>query len=149
MQVETIGEHASAQIKDTMNGARDARTDRLHAGGEVETARRLDDQVDVIALQRVVDHAEVGTVSDGAEGALEFAYEADGAERGDAAAEFQRDVAGVIGGEGLARSVRIARVRGRFATGAVATAAPGRGRAEVEGELAVASLHGMHRVTDA
>ena len=93
--MEAIGEHAAAQVEHAVRCARDASADRLHAGGEVAAARRFDDQVDVVALQRVVDHAEAGAVADGAEGAFEFADEADGAEGGDAAAELQCDVAGV------------------------------------------------------
>jgi hypothetical protein len=96
-----------------------------------------------------VDHAEAGAVAEGPECAFEFADEADGAEGGDAAAEFQCDVAGMSRAEGVSASMLVARVWAGFAPGAGTTAAPGPRRAEVERELAVASQHEMHRVTDA
>ena len=75
--------------------ARARLADRLHAAREVPRRLRLDDQVDVIALRRVVRDAEAPAVAGLPQGSLEDAHEPGAAERRDPAANAQRHVARV------------------------------------------------------
>ena len=121
--------------------------DRLHARGEVPTAGCFDDEMHVVSLQCVVNHAKPRALANRPQAPFELAHEANRAERRDATAQLQRDVAGVRGAERLATSVRIARLRPVLAPGAFAAAAPGRRRAESQREWAGGSRHGNECVT--
>jgi len=147
VQMKTIGQHPAAQAKHASDRVRDTCSDRFHAGGEIAAARRFDDQMNVVALQRVVHHAEPRAVPNDAQASFELAYEANRAERRDAAPQLQRDVTGVSRGERLATSVRIERMRAALAPRPVASAAPGRRRAEDQRELADGARHGRDCVT--
>ena len=58
VNVTAIREHAPRAVKHPVHAARKARGDRLETASEIPRARRLDDHVDVIALDRVVDEPE-------------------------------------------------------------------------------------------
>ncbi len=141
VQMEAIRQNAASQPEHACSRVRDARPDRLHARGEVAAGRCFNDEMNVVTLQRVVHHAEPSAVPNGAQAPFELAHEANRAERRNAAAKLQRDVAGVRGAERQATSVRVARMRTALAPGTVAAAAPGGKRAEVQCELASGARH--------
>ena len=66
---------------------------------------RLDDEMGMVALQRVVHEPKVRTRAAGGEGPLDLAHDAEGAERREIGPEAQRDVGGQHP-EGLAGDVR-------------------------------------------
>jgi hypothetical protein len=49
--------------EDAIHRSREPRTERLHAARERPVVERLDDQVNVIALQRVMDYAEIAALA--------------------------------------------------------------------------------------
>jgi hypothetical protein len=56
--VVAIGENATAATEDTIHGTGETRADRHHAASECGAVLRLDDEVRVISLERVVHEAE-------------------------------------------------------------------------------------------
>ena len=68
-----VVEHAARSPRNAVDRAGEARADRLHAAPERVAIPRLDDQVRVISLQRVVDEAEAGTGAAAREGPLDLA----------------------------------------------------------------------------
>ena len=75
-----------------IHGPGEAGADRLHSPPEGIAVLRLDDQVRVIALQRVVHETEARPFAPGGEGALDLVDDPNGAERGYVATDPQRDV---------------------------------------------------------
>ena len=58
VEVVAVREHWAATAEDPVDGPCQARADRLHARGQIVGARGLDDQVQVVGLDRVMDDAE-------------------------------------------------------------------------------------------
>ncbi len=77
---------------DAIHGPRQASPDALHAARERLLAVGLDDQVGVVALQRVVRHAEVAALARLGQRASPLVDQRPTAQRGDALAHAQRDV---------------------------------------------------------
>ena len=100
-----IGHHAPAPVGHAVHGPREPRADRHHAAPEGVAVVRLDDEMGMVALQRVVHEPKVGTRAAGGEGPLDLADDAEGAERREIGPEPQRDVGGQHP-EGLAGDVR-------------------------------------------
>ena len=100
-----IGQHAPAPLRDAIDRPREPRADRHHAAPEGVAVVRLDDEMGVVALQRVVHEPKVGTRAAGGEGPLDLTHDAEGAERREIGPEAQRDVGGQHP-EGLAGDVR-------------------------------------------
>ena len=80
--VEAVGENGTAAPEDAIDRASYPRTDRLHAAGQVSGARRLDDHVYVVALDRVVDQTAAGAFAHHSKAALELPDEAPRASEG-------------------------------------------------------------------
>jgi hypothetical protein len=108
---------------------------------EIARARRLDDQVGVVALNRVVDEAEAAAVARRSEAEFELADEAHGAQRRDLGADLQRDVAGKARGQSCASAMRIARFRAALAPCPLAPPTPTRRGAKIECELSRSTRH--------
>ena len=62
MEMEAIREHRARPGEHAMHGPRESRADRLHAAGEIARGRGLDDQVHVVALDRVVNDSKSRSV---------------------------------------------------------------------------------------
>jgi hypothetical protein len=56
--VVALGEHSAGAPERAVHGEREARAERLHRAPERGAIARLDDQVHVVALDRVVDEPE-------------------------------------------------------------------------------------------
>src|SRR4029453_2679808 len=57
-QVVAVGEDPASPREDAIHAAREARGDRLHPAREIPRARRLDEQMEMIDLHRVVHEPE-------------------------------------------------------------------------------------------
>ena len=71
--VITIGKHATRASCDAIDGACQPRADRFHAAPERRAILRFDDQVSMIALQRVVHEPEARPDASVGERALDLA----------------------------------------------------------------------------
>lgn len=110
-----------AAVEDPAGTAEDAADDpghadpyRLHSAAESEAVLGLDDEVGVVALQRVVEDAEVvaaGIVRERAQGAFEGADEAGRSQRRNVAENAHRHVRRVPRLEGLTTAMPGARPR--------------------------------------
>jgi len=79
VQVIAIREDRAAAPEGSVRGPREARGEGLHAGGEILLARRLQDEVGVVRLDRVVGDAEASSVTSGPQAFLEILHESHGA----------------------------------------------------------------------
>jgi len=84
VEVKALREDTPAASEHAIHRPGDARAERHHPATERGGVGRLDDEVGVRALQRVVDEAKVAALADGAEAALERADHGEAAERGHA-----------------------------------------------------------------
>jgi hypothetical protein len=74
--VVAVREHGPRALEDPVHGSREPRTDCLHAAPERISARGLDDQMRVVALERVVRKPELAAFAARSERVLELAHEA-------------------------------------------------------------------------
>jgi hypothetical protein len=132
-------EHGSAPREGTVGSVREARTQRLHPACQREAVRRFDDEVRMIVLKRVVQHAEFAAFVAIGERVLEGAYEPDASERRHVRADADRYVAGEKTLEGLSRPVPDARPRPARPAGARARSAPAGDGRQVESQLTSAA----------
>jgi hypothetical protein len=75
VEVVPVGEHATAKSEDPVHGSRKARSDRLHAPGQVFSAGGFHDRVEVIRLDRVVSDAKPAALARCAQASLELSGE--------------------------------------------------------------------------
>lgn len=75
-----VGENAAVPLRDAVHGARDPCPDRFHAAPKRVTVGRFDDEMGVIALERVVREAKSGSRAACGKAALELAHDRDGAQ---------------------------------------------------------------------
>ncbi len=94
LRVEAAIDHRTGSREHAVRGAGETRSDALHARSERRGGVRFDDQMDVIAHDRVVDDAEVGALARPREGAAELRDEAAVSQRRNVAADSDRDVEG-------------------------------------------------------
>ena len=92
VHVVAVGEHAPGPPCDAIHGPREPRADGGHAAAERAAIVRLDDEVRVIALERVVDEAEARTLAAVGEAPLDLAHDRHGAERRQAGTEAKGHV---------------------------------------------------------
>jgi hypothetical protein len=90
--VSSIGEHRADALEDAVRRTRDPRAQRLHPAREIMRARRFDDRVDVVALDRVVDEAETPAFAGGAEALLQLTHDPHGPKGANVLTDLQRDV---------------------------------------------------------
>lgn len=143
VQVEPIPQHhpTPPEPEHALYRPNDPHRHRLHPTSEIERARRLDDQMQMIPLHGPVHDAEAPALAAVAQRRGERADEAGGAQRRQAAAQLQRDVTRRRPTQSRPTPVRIAADETGFAACAGAAAAPTRSGAEVEGKLRVAARH--------
>jgi hypothetical protein len=110
MEMEAIGEDGAAPSEDPIDGPSQSSADRLHAVGEIERSRRLDDHVHVIDLYRIVNDAESATIARCAQRAFERPNETDCSQRRNVLPNLDRHMAGMSTGKQRAPAMRIARV---------------------------------------
>jgi len=94
-RVVAVSEHRATTAEDTVRRPRNTSTDRTHTVRQGASVRGLDDQVQVVRLHGVVEHAKTAAVARRAEAPLHLANEAPTAERGYACPDSQRHVAGM------------------------------------------------------
>ena len=92
VEVIAVREHPPAPTKNPIHGPRYARTDRFHSRGEIPLARRLDDRVHVVVLDRVVNQAEAPAFTRRSEAAFQRTYDLHAEQRRKPAPHLQRDV---------------------------------------------------------
>jgi hypothetical protein len=79
-QVVAVAKHRSSPTEHPIHGSSDPGADRLHARRKVLAAHRLDDEVSVIGLNRVVRHPKAASLAGVSKAAFKLAHEAYGAE---------------------------------------------------------------------
>jgi hypothetical protein len=132
MCVVAVGEDLALAAHELVEGAGHADLEALHGSAELDVVGRLDDEMDVVALDGEMDEAKSETGAPFGEGALERAEAAVRAEVPDFAADSDGDVEG-LPAESLALSMRdLWAGMLALAAGAAALAAPG---GELQGEL--------------
>jgi hypothetical protein len=77
--VIAIREHTTTTVRHTIHGPRQTGSHRLHAAPERMPVLCLDDEVRMIALERVVREPEPLPLTPGSEGTLDRADDTDGA----------------------------------------------------------------------
>ena len=111
------------------------RPDRLHAAPERFVILRLDDQMSVIPLQRVLRQAKPGPLAPRTERLLDLPHHADIAERRNVGPHPKRHVRRQRLREDLPRNVRHRGSSARLPTGIAARPTPPRRRMQVQSEL--------------
>ncbi len=81
-----VGEDGPMPVRDAIHGECQAGGNRLHAAPERIAIVGFDDEVGVVALQRVVHEAKTGPCAAGRERALDLVHDRYGAERRDVGA---------------------------------------------------------------
>ena len=123
-----VGEDAPAALGEAVHRARHTGAEGLHAATECVAVRRFDDQVGVIALERVVREPKSRTRTTGSEAPLQLAHDRDRTERRQIGPQPQRHVRWQAA-EARAWRMGHARIGTRLSTGPRSAAAPGsRGR---------------------
>jgi hypothetical protein len=89
-----IGEHATVSARGTVHGAREPRGYGVHAAPEGLAVVCLDEQVRVIALERVVHEPEPRTLASGSERTFDLLHDANDTQRRNVIAHPQGDVCG-------------------------------------------------------
>src|SRR5262245_10162609 len=137
--VEALGEDAPPPSERPVRRPRDACADGHHAAAEGVGIARLDDEMRVRVLQRVVGEAKVSARADGSEALLEPVHERDRSQRRNARKELHGHMGGEAGGERLAAAVGYAGLRPRLAPGTCSSSSPSKTFSKPEIELP--SLH--------
>jgi hypothetical protein len=135
VDVGAIDEHGARAVEGAVHGARETCGDRLHPAGEIPCAGRLDDDVQMIALDRVVDEPEAPALARPVPASLKLGYEPTDPQIRHVVSHLQGDVTGVPRRERCPPTVRVARLRSGLAPGSGSGTAPARRRHEVEREL--------------
>lgn len=140
-QVVAIREDLSSAPSDAIHRACDASCDCLHPAAERTSIARLDDEMRVIALERIVHEPKPGSRAVRRKRPLDGADDRDRAERGDPGTNAQCDVRGQRRGEVLPRSVGQTSRRARLPPGSVSTPTPASRLRKGEIELARTPCH--------
>jgi hypothetical protein len=139
--METLGEHGPAATECSIHRARDAGTQSHHPTGESAGVRRLDHEVRVRGLQRVMDKAKIAALPYGSEATLEQSHEPDCPKRRQAGAELHGHVRGTACSDAFAPSVRNGGVRPALPSRAAASAAPSAAVSKMKTELDAGVVH--------
>jgi hypothetical protein len=123
-QVVAFREHRAAARERAMHGSRDARADRFHPARKSRSVLRLDDQVNVITLERELRDAKLSALARRPEGAANLAHQGRAAKRRNARSHAPRHEAGKTPSEALAPAMPHARPRPRLAPGTDAPTTP-------------------------
>jgi hypothetical protein len=115
-----VGEHSARSPERPVHGPGEARGERLHPAPEGVAVLRLDDQVRVIGLDRVVDEPEVVPLVAAPEGGLELADDVAPAQGRQTRPHLQRHIVGLSLGQRLSAAMAHERVRPLRSSAAVA-----------------------------
>jgi len=140
-QVVPIGQHRPPSATGPVGGSGQPGADRFHPAGEIARARGFDEEMGVIALERVVHDPEAPPLACSVQAPPPFAREPGLAQRGDAATDPEHHVTGKAGGERCAAAMGIAGPGSARATGARAAATPSGYGADAEGKLSRSRGH--------
>lgn len=126
VKVIALAKDCSAAGKHAIHCTRESRGNGLHARADVCRARGLDQQVDVIGLDRVVRDPEATAIADLPPARLEFANETRASEARNVGSNLDCDVAGVSACEWSAPGVTDLRNRSALPSGTHSSTAPAR-----------------------
>jgi hypothetical protein len=70
-------EHTPRAARDSIHGTREPHADRLHPAPERVAILRLDDQMRMVAEQRIVHKAKIAAIAADREGTLELPHDSD------------------------------------------------------------------------
>lgn len=128
-----ICEHRPAALEHPVHGPRESRSYGLHPTRQRRHVRRLDQQMGMVSLERVVHQAKVPAVAGEREAPLELLHELHGTKRWHVGQNTQRHVRGVPRCEGCPHAMRHARpLTSRLSSRASTPPAPAPLRQEVE-----------------
>ena len=147
VDVAAIGEHTAGAMEHPVHAARETRGDRLEPASEIPCAARLDDHVNVVALDRVMNEPKAAALTALAPGSLHLGNEPRGPERWNILLYFQRDVTWVARRERRSATVRVPSARPRLSPCTRPRAAPSVRRLELEVELSRSFLHEREYLT--
>ena len=108
VDVAAITEHAAGASKHAVHAARKARGDRLEPAREVPRATRLDDQVHVVALDRIMHETKSFPLARLAPASLQLGHQLRSPERGNVLPHPERDVTWMTRRQRFSSPVRIA-----------------------------------------
>src|SRR5437899_2989043 len=121
-------------MRDTVHRPRHACADGFHSAPESLAVRRLDNEMGVISLQRIVREAKPGPRTARGEAALELAHDPDCTQRWQIGTQSQRNVRRQSA-KRSARRVPYQRLRTGLAPGTESSPTPPRRRREIECKL--------------
>ena len=132
--VEAVGQNTPPAAEHPVHAARETRRQALHAVRQTLRSRRLDQEVRMVVLNRVVHHPEPGTLRPIAQRLPEGAHEARPAQRRHVVEDAQRDQHRAARRDGAAAAVRDPRAADARPTGSGPCAAAA-GRPELDAGL--------------
>jgi hypothetical protein len=115
--VVAIGQDGSRTVEHAVHGSSEACSESLHPASKCALMLRLDDEVGVIRLQRVVHQPELLPIARGCERALDLPHYSHRAKRWNVVPHPQRHVAGEPSSERSTRSMPDARIRAGLPSG--------------------------------
>ena len=134
-QVESIREDGTSPSEHSVHGSGEPGSEGLHPTGELRSTRRLNDQVHVVRLDRILHEPEPPALSSAAEARLHFAHEAPDPKRRDAAANAQCHMAWMTRRQSGAAPMGIAPHRPRPSPRAGSAPSPAQRRTELQRKL--------------
>lgn len=141
-QMVPIGQHRPTTAEDPVRSACEPRADRDHPAAQQRRSVRFDEEMHVIALQRVVDESEPFALARRRHADLELTHEPRRAKRWDVGTNAYRHVCGVTRGEARPRHMGHAGALAlRLPTCASPPAAPRPARDERQRQLPARSRH--------
>ncbi len=140
-EMVAIGDDRPRPLRNTVHGTREPGSDGSHPARQRDAIARLDDEVRVIPLQRVVHEPKPRTFARRRERPLDLAHDRHRAKRWDVPAQAKGQVRRKDLSEVLTRRMRHSGIRTGLATGPDPTPAPTAGRSEVQRELMRAACH--------
>ena len=144
VEVKAIGEHGPAPLEHSVHGSREARSDRFHSRSEMALARRFDNGVEMVVLNRIVNQSEALAVARLSEAALQLTNQPHRSQRRQPAAHLQGDMARKSRRQRFPRSMRVSRIRAALAARARASSAPAIYLPQIEIELTSLPRHDLH-----
>jgi len=141
MDVAAIGEHAADAMEFPIYGPRKARGNCLKPARQVPRATGLDDQMHVIALDRIMNETKSAALARLAPASLQLGHQIRNSERGNVLPHLERDMTWMTRCQRCSPPVRIASRRPRLEPRAGPRAAPTRRRLELELKLSRSQRH--------
>jgi hypothetical protein len=146
----SIFQDRTAPLKHAVHSPRQPCPNRLHPTPERLCIPRFDNHVDMILLDRVVNHSEIPAIARSRKRSLELAHQTLGTQRRHALPHLQRHMAGMTRGHRLPREMRNPGIRTRPATRALPLPSPAgvsRTRFSFQGRHTFNSASGISRTT--